>query len=70
MAAGINGASNSEANKRKTTDYDARTGELVSSTKTPRQQQMSAGVERIKTLTNHGKHKEASDLYKKLFPSL
>ena len=43
---------------------------LVAQNKTPKQLYMTKGVEKIKKLTNSGKHKEASDLYKRLFPGV
>ena len=52
----------------KTTKKENRTRGLVA--KTPKQEYMTKGVEKIKKLTNQGKHKEASDLYKRLFPGV
>ena len=43
----------------KTTKKENRTRGLVAQNKTPKQQYMTKGVEKIKKLTNSGKHKEA-----------
>ena len=54
----------------KTTKKENKNRGLVAQNKTPKQQYMTKGVEKIKKLTNSGKHKEASDLYKRLFPGV
>ena len=50
----------------KTTKKENKNRGLVAQNKTPKQLYMTKGVEKIKKLTNSGKHKEASDLYKRL----
>ena len=54
----------------KTTKKENKNRGLVAQNKTPKQLYMTKGVEKIKKLTNSGKHKEASDLYKRLFPGV
>ena len=64
MVAGINGASNGP-NKKKTRNYDSRTGDLA---KTPTQVYKTQQLNKIKELTKEGKHKEAQKLYNQVFP--
>ena len=60
MAAGYSGASN-ERNMKNTRSYDTSTGQLVA--KTPKQEAQTRRINKVKNLTNRGKHQEASKVY-------
>ena len=55
--------------ERSSATWRDRLGWDLEEEKTASQKEKSAALEKTKALTNSGKHKEASDLFKKHFPN-